>query len=138
MVAACEGEAAEYGPNTGRGGVAVALVLQVGVMHQPRKARYRGIGEPVSVLDDFEGAEAPLMGKLGARDVKHRRIRGAWLISIEEDEFGLAVNKALDQPGAGRAVDVTSHPRSPLHAGLATDVRRANASRATTPRGDRK
>src|SRR6266851_1505516 len=58
-----------------------------------------------------------------------------------EDEFGVVVDEAADQPGAGGPVDVDAGPGGPLHAGIPAGLvaaRVSTARRAASHCGQRK
>src|SRR5439155_1586126 len=94
------------------GGV-VAVVGQIGLVHHAGDVPEDGIVEVVAAQDRLEAAVVAVVGQLDAAHVERGGVGRNLERVVDEDEGGLGVDEASDQPRAGGAVYVAVGPRRP-------------------------
>ena len=120
----------------GRLGRVVALVVEVGLVHDPRDLPQHRVVELVAAQERLEAAVAAVVGELDAAHVERRRVRRHLVGVVDEDELRLRVDEAPDQPRAGGPVDVAVRGASPTSrpaSSTSAASRRPPAARARAP-----
>ena len=120
LVGADHGQAAEYDVEAGCFGGVVAFVVEVGFVDDLGDAPEDGVVEVVVAQDGFEAAVALVVAEFDAAHVERGGV-GRRLGRVgDEDELGVRVDVAADEPGAGGAVDVDAGAGDPLHEGCSS------------------
>ena len=86
--------------------------------------------ERVAAKDRLEADLAAVVAELDTADVERGRILGDLVWVVDEEELGVGVDKAADQPSAGSPVDVDPGACRPPHAAASSTI----AARASTAR----
>jgi hypothetical protein len=97
----------------------VAIVDDVGAVHDPRQQLERRVVELVLLDEHLEGAETVAVCVLGVWGVVGVRAlplgHVEHLVGGDVEELGIFVDEVLDQPGAGDPVGLRAFTRDPLH-----------------------
>src|SRR5207248_5042846 len=97
-------------------------IVSVGASHHPGQRRQCGIRQLVSVDEGIKGALCTVMTELDLWNVIRDRVLSIRdfpnSVRRDEQEFGLRIDKARDQPGTGDAIDARTLTGDPLHGDL--------------------
>src|ERR1700687_1830660 len=99
----------------------IQRVVGVGAVDDPPKQHQRGIaGQLVLLQDSFERAFLAVMAKLDVFDVVRSGVEALrlrhYLLCRHKYELGVLVDKLLDEPWTGDAVDLDLFAGDPFHA----------------------
>src|SRR5207244_3410702 len=116
-------------------GRVVALVGEVGLVHDLRDLPEHRIAELVAAQERLEAAVAAVVGELDTTHVERSRVGRHLIRVVDEDELRLRVEEPEDQPGAGGAVDVAMATRRPPHpTGSSTSTASSSTARWASSR----
>src|SRR6266498_5218754 len=116
-----DGESLTDGPETGRLPGDVHLGGKVGPVNDPAQASERFVIRHSFLDQRLEGAAAALIAmRVGrARSVETDRsfsfLHAGYLLRLDEEDLGLGVQEAPDEPAGRRAVDMDAFTRDPFH-----------------------
>ena len=106
----------------------VALVVQIGLVHDSGQVPQHGVVDGVATKDRLEAAVAAAVRQLDPAHVERRRIIRHVGRVVHEHELGGRVDEAAQEPRARRPVDVTPGPRRPPHRRAASAAAGSNAA----------
>src|SRR6266478_5176263 len=89
-------------------GSPVAVVGEIGLVHNPGDLDQHRILQLVSLQEGLEAAVAPVVGKLDADHVEGGGVGGDLIGVPDEHELRLGIDETADQPCAGRPVDMAA------------------------------
>src|SRR5262249_13994894 len=120
LVGADHGQAAQDDVEAGGFGGVVPFVVEVGFVDDLGDAPEDWIVKLVVTEDGFEAAVALVVAEFDAAHVERGGVGGHLGGVGDEDELGVGVDVAADEPGAGGAVDVDVGAGGPLHEGCSS------------------
>src|SRR3954469_12634390 len=98
----------------------VAILGDIGTVHDPRQSRESRILDAVLIEQHLERAEPVTMCVLRARSIVGMcvlpRCDGEHLVGSDVEELSLWIDEVLDQPRTGDPIGLRSLPGYPLHA----------------------
>lgn len=123
LVVADHGQATQGDVEAGGFGGVEAFVVQVGFVDDFGDAlQGEVVGELIAAQDGLKGAVALVVSQFHAAHVERCGVAGDLVGIGDEDEGGVRVDEAADQPGAGGAVDVDAGAGGPPHADSLSSV----------------
>ncbi len=116
----------------GRLGCVVTLIAEVRLMHDPGHLPENRVLQQVVLQERLEAAVSLVVGELCSEHVEGCGAVGYVRWILDEDELGLEVDEALDEPGARGPVDVAAGSGCPLHVRTCTDVTSSSTARVAS------
>ena len=138
MVVLARGEqAAEREVNAARLLALELVVAQVGGVHDLGERGEPPVAEPGAPQQRLERAVLARVAELGADDVERDRLRRQ-RVGWREQELGIRVDEALDEPRRGDTVDVRARARDPAPPAQRLERRGGRAGRGRAGRAQAK